>query len=360
LTSVLNPNESFSAIINNYALSAINDYKSYLKGKLKFILPNYFIWGFLISFFDLFQIYLNSNQLSEFTDILSLFINTFLRVLTGNVQIVYFSFILIQFYIIFPLILKRINRSDKPILIYILSILGLFGFVIFSMFFLDIIAVSQLNFVIKFKQSPNIPIFYLAYSPISITFLLYFLFFMLGIICANYKKNLEKISRNNRNIILLVLLYVLLFLTIRFTDNDTYFYLFLDGIAISLIVFIAFLAFSRIKDSQNIINKIDNSPKDTLERNGEKLSFSKMKSGIEISCWKLGLNSAGIYYTHRFIVFFVKLALNLIFSGLSINFSQNFNLIINVITFVISLIIAYFVIDRIRKYVKKSRYIIGI
>lgn len=341
--------------------SQINNYKSYLKKKLKYIIPNYLIWGTLLAFFDLFLVYINNNQLSDLNDLLSLLINTFFKLLTGNVGIVYFTYILIQFYIIFPLILKIFNNSDKPIIIYILYLIFLLSLAIISMFLIDLIIVSQFSFIIEFNQSLEFPIFYLVYTPISFVFLLYLSFFMLGIICAIYREKMEKISKNNWTIISLIILYIFFFLIIRFTDNDTYIFAFLDGIAISLIVFIAFLAFSRIKISKNIINENGNALNETnikIKRKEPLLNSMNLK--IKKTLWKIGLNSAGIYYTHSFIVFFVKLSINLILSSLNIIPSQNLTLIINIITFITTLIISYLLIEKIRKNIKKSRYIIGI
>jgi hypothetical protein len=345
----------FTMVINH---SQNENYKLYLKRKLKYIIPNYLIWGTLVSFFSLFFIYIDKNQFANFADFITYIVEALFKVLTGNVNIIYFSYIIIQFYIIFPFLLKLIDKFKRPFIFYFLYMLFLLGFLLFSIYVLDFMALSDLNFKIQISDNTRATILFLRHSPVSKIFIGYLSFFILGMICAKKRDFFSKIGGKSLIVIVLLPLYIFFYIIINYNLFGSKWTWFLNIIFSNYFIFMEFLIISQIKFSRK--KQIENQ----IELSQKRKNSKNFKYKILIGLWKLGLSSAGIYYIHIFIAYFVQLfiafLMGFIFLIPSINQSIFIYLIISFITAILILFICYKIVNYVRKKVEKSRYIIGI
>jgi peptidoglycan/LPS O-acetylase OafA/YrhL len=209
------------AMLINYP--QVNDYKMYLKKKLKYIIPNYLIWGSAISIFYRFWQLSNFYQITNLIDIFYLILFSLLSLFTGNVWGLYFIFVLIQFYIFYPLLLKIINKFRKPLLFFLFYFLFLLILSLISTYSVDLLSISELTFSIQFNNTYEMKLNYLGFLFISKQFLDYLSFFIFGIICAKYKKVISKLNYYKLIIILLIPIYIQFYLIVYFDIFGGYF-----------------------------------------------------------------------------------------------------------------------------------------
>ena len=347
----------------------ISSYKTYFRKKFKYIIPNYLIWGFPTSFFFL------SFTLSYNFDPILVLIATILSVLTGNIWILYFIFIIIQLYIIYPFILKIIDKLKKPFIFFIIYLLSLLILFIISIYFIDLVSIAKLTIAIPLKYNYNLNLYYLRYFPISMNYLEYLSFFIFGILCAKYKSVISNLKYHKVILALLIPLFIFLYIILsgyhanplmwapssqtnniqtRFVE---YFGWFLNILAQIIYLFILFSFFSKIKFSSNMIEK-EKIEKSEIKLKTKKSKFKWVKNNIKLILWKIGLYSAGMYYMHFIILYFVLSFQNRLYYDLNSNLYLLFLIRLLGVLFVLG--ISYLLVHILSKNIENSRYIVGI
>jgi hypothetical protein len=346
------------AMLINYP--QVNDYKMYLKKKLKYIIPNYLIWGSAISIFYRFWQLSNFYQITNLIDIFYLILFSLLSLFTGNVWGLYFIFVLIQFYIFYPLLLKIINKFRKPLLFFLFYFLFLLILSLISTYSVDLLSISELTFSIQFNNTYEMKLNYLGFLFISKQFLDYLSFFIFGIICAKYKKVISKLNYYKLIIILLIPIYIQFYLIVYFDIFGGYFTWIIDTMNINLAIFILLLFFSNITLPLDSIFKKQKDENNKINLKSKSLSTGFIKNKIKRTLWKLGIHSGGMYYIQFFILFFIQYLTKFLIYNLNIALSYYYLLSVSTLSSILVIVISYLLINFIRKNVKRSRYIIGI
>ncbi|MFX1383559.1 MAG: acyltransferase family protein [Promethearchaeota archaeon] len=122
------------------------DLRSFYKRRFRYLLPAYairvFLFYFLISYENLiFPNDTNNNVITPFHEFI---ISYFLILITGNVKTLWFLYVIFQYYLIYPFLLKFYKKLNSNLKREILILLFLFTFLtyfignqIFNIFFLE-------------------------------------------------------------------------------------------------------------------------------------------------------------------------------------------------------------------------------
>ncbi len=342
--------------LSGYAMAInypqIDNYKVYLKKKLKYIVPNYLIWGFITVFFTFCWSYINNNQIGKLfniKEILFLLINSFFLVITGVVNVIYFVFFIIQFYIIYPILLKIMNKFKKPQFFYFVSLLIIIFLIYFLERYFGIFNFTKFNFTIQFDSEHTFDVYPFCgifFAPNSLIFLSVFI---LGMVCGKNKKILSTIKHNKLIIIFLLVIFSL--------------YLFLGPCVNHLfsapivLVIVSFFYKMTLKSNTNINEKknIKNNLKTNQNNLNLKIEFVKEKSKNVL--WKLGINSAGIYYVHS--LFAPIIQITTFFIGNLTGYLLPILVLTSIGLTILLLVLSNLLVNFIKKKVDRSRYIIG-
>jgi hypothetical protein len=320
----------------------VNDYKTYIRKKLKYIIPNYLIWGSIVSIVIQFSDYSNYNYSTIFIDIFFIISISFLYLLTGHVWVLYFIYVVILFYIFYPLLLKIINKFRRTILFHLSFIILILAICLISNYSsIDLISIINV---------PN--------TVFSVVLLEYFSYFILGIVFASNKDKLARIHNRKLLVILIIPIYIQLYIIVNYKiwgENLTWF---LNIIASTISIFIEYLIFYKIKFSKNL--KKEKKQNNIIISKGKTVNFSSLKEKIKIGLWKLGLHSGGIYYIHIPVTFIVQPIVQYFYFSLNENITKSYFLLITFTSGLLVLIISYLLVNFIRRNVKKSRYLVGI
>jgi peptidoglycan/LPS O-acetylase OafA/YrhL len=190
-----------------YASKERIDLKQFYKDRFKSYLLIYFIYSFIIIFLQNLLV----NQYSPAAFFVSYLINSLL----GNVQTIWFLYVLFYFYLIYPFFLKLLKKLKDSVILIILVLSILIITVIYSnpllcSLFCRRVIISELN-----VDSYIIPI------DITKFFLIFFMipFFLLGFIFARHYPKIRNFISQKRVFYAITIIYIL-FVVILFINQD--------------------------------------------------------------------------------------------------------------------------------------------
>jgi len=336
----------------------IDNYRAYLKRKLKYILPNYLIWGTIVFFLTISWTYINSKRLDEYfkvQEIVYLLITTILNVLTGRVNVLFFVYLLIQFYILYPLFLKIFNKFRDPIILFILVFCLRLFLNFLSWQEVNVFFLNDFCLIIPYNEKHNIEIcFFDMLFVFTHMFFTYLVFFILGIVCAKDKRIISLIKKNQFVKLLLIAIFLLYLFSTNFRS-----YLFS-----SIILLIMVSIFYEIKISRENQLKENTTEIRKIESQEVKRKTNLINIKIKNFLWNLGILSGGIYYVHPLFGPLIEI-LNIFINSVIINLITNISIylfflfLISLGLSALSLTLSYVLVKTIKNNIKQSKYIIG-
>ncbi|MHA1147605.1 MAG: acyltransferase family protein [Promethearchaeota archaeon] len=293
------------------------DIKEFYKTRYKNLVPPYIIWTFLIfTTITIGETALASESilsLNNFLDsgfLANFFINYLIGIVTGNVYTLWFVFVLLMYYFLFPFILKLFKKSSfrfRQIIIIIAIVLTYLAYLI-NVFWFSVFFIGDKGLIYQYSSSAiqfdvDIGNIYRAIP--------FFYTFLLGIDIGFNYEGLKKILRENLFIkvsFIISAFFFFIFLqvadlvyAIEFFAAPKYVLLQLSSIFLLLVIFNQNYDWKKIVSKERIMY-LNNLPENNsdIEIKANKLNNLKNKSAKFL--WFTGQNSTGIYFTHRIVM----------------------------------------------------------